>query len=328
MTQPSDPLVQQVVDRYRTCEFATVGRSGVPIAWPTAALLRDDGTFLITTSIALPQKAYNIRRDDRVALLFSEPTASGLKGAPQVLVQGRATCPDEVVTDPSVEAEYWRRLHERQPFNHLYSRNALTRRLFDWYYMRLHITVTPTAWTTRPPLPAGPPTVTAGIPDGLPAQVLAQLAGYPSAVLVTRTDDGTPSLRRVRVTGPGAAGRLRLDVPPDEQLREGPASLLAHAHDEELWSLRSVVVTGELVAADVWTFRPERVVGGGAGTPGPLLVLRELARLRRTATGYLDKRALPRPSIAWDGLRRVGEEVRGAGTGRRPEPAGDRPSSR
>ncbi|HEY0125592.1 MAG TPA: pyridoxamine 5'-phosphate oxidase family protein, partial [Blastococcus sp.] len=85
---PADPQVMQVVDRYRTCEFATLTRSGVPIAWPTAALYRPDGTFLITTSIALPQKAFNIRRDDRVALLFSEPTASGLDGAPQVLVQG------------------------------------------------------------------------------------------------------------------------------------------------------------------------------------------------------------------------------------------------
>ncbi|WP_116451336.1 pyridoxamine 5'-phosphate oxidase family protein [Blastococcus litoris] len=325
MSQPTDPQVLEVVDRYRTCEFATLTRSGVPIAWPTAALLRDDGTFLVTTSIALPQKAYNIRRDDRVAMLFSEPTASGLVGAPQVLVQGRAGCPDEIVTDVSGDVEYWRRLHERQPFNALYSRNALTRRFFDWYYMRLHITVTPTSWTTRPPLPAGRPPA-AGSPDGLAGRALAQLAGYPSAVLATRTDDGMPSLRRVHVTGPGAAGRLRLDVPPDEQLREGPASLLAHGHDEQLWSLRSVVVTGELIPADVWTFRPERIVG--AGDASPVGMLRELGRLRRTAKGYLEKRSLPRPSIAWSSVRALGDDVRAGGTGRRPEPGAVRPSSR
>jgi len=142
---PSDPDVLAVIDRYRTCEFATLSKSGVPIAWPTATLQNPDGTFLITTSIALPQKAYNIRRDGRVAMLFSEPTGSGLVGAPEVLVQGTATCPDEIVTDVLANAEYWRRLHERQPFNKTYGANGLTRRFFDWYYMRLHITVTPTA---------------------------------------------------------------------------------------------------------------------------------------------------------------------------------------
>ncbi|TQN43973.1 pyridoxamine 5'-phosphate oxidase [Blastococcus colisei] len=326
MTPPSDPQVLEVVDRYRTCEFATLTRSGVPITWPTAVLYRSDGTFLITTSIALPQKAYNIRRDDRVALLFSEPTGSGMAGAPQVLVQGRARCPDEIVTDVAGAPEYWRRLHERQPFNHVYSRNVVTRRLFDWYYMRLLITVTPTAWITRPPLPAGPATVFTGVPDGVSARALAELAAYPSAVLATRTDDGMPSLQRARVTGPGAAGRLRLDVPPDESLREGPASLLAHGHDERLWSLRSVVVTGELIATDVWTFQPERVVDG-AGAVGPFALVREIRRLRRAAAGYLEKRSLPRPDVAWNGIRALGNGVRAAGTEPRPEPAAGRPSS-
>ena len=253
---PSDPDVLAVLDRYRTCEFATLGKDGVPIAWPTATLYRPDGTFLITTSIALPQKAYNIRRDGRVALLFSEPTASGLAGAPQVLVQGAAACPDEIVTDVLANGEYWRRLHERQPFNKTYGANALTRRFFDWYYMRLLITITPTAWTVRPPLPPGPVTVRDGASQGVSGAALTELAGYPSAVLAGRTDDGMPSLRRVHVTGPAAAGRLRLTVPPDDQLRPGRASLLAHSHDEQLWSLRSVVVTGELFEGDGWTFRP------------------------------------------------------------------------
>lgn len=321
---PPDPQLPEVVDRYRTCEFATLTRSGVPIAWPTAALHRPDGTFLITTSIALPQKAYNIRRDDRVALLFSDPTGSGLDGAPQVLVRGRATCPDEIVTDVAPVAEYWRRLHERQPFNRLYSANALTRRVFDWYYLRLLITVTPTAWSTRPPLPPGPATQVAG--EGVSGRALAELAGYSSAVLSTRTDDGMPSLRRVRVTGPGAAGRLRLFVPPDDQLRPGPASLLAHFHDEQLWSLRSVVVVGELIDTDVWTFRPERIVGGGSSV-NPVTLLREMSRLRTTARGYLEKRSLPRPAVAWASVRALKSDVTAAGRERRPESAGGLPSS-
>jgi hypothetical protein len=89
--------------------------------------------------------------------------------------------------------------------------------------------------------------------------------------------------------------------------------------------LRSVVVTGELIDADVWTLRPERIVGGG-GSVGPVALVRELGRLRRTAKGYLEKRSLDRPRVPWRNVKAL-EEIRAAGTERRPEPAGGRPSS-
>ena len=122
-TTPLEPELLRIVEQYRTCEFATLSKSGVPIAWPTVPLRRPDGTFTLTTSIALPQKAYNIRRDPRVALLFSEPTGSGVVGAPQLLVQGTATCPDQIVTDVRGLEDYWRRLYERQPINRTYGAN-------------------------------------------------------------------------------------------------------------------------------------------------------------------------------------------------------------
>ena len=321
-TPPSDPDVLAVLDRYRTCEFATLSKSGVPIAWPTATLRNPDGTFLITTSIALPQKAYNIRRDGRVAMLFSEPTASGLVGAPQVLVQGTAVCPDEIVTDVLPNAEYWRRLHERQPFNKTYGANGLTRKFFDWYYMRLLITITPTAWTVRPPLVPGEPADPAGARPGVAGDALRQLATFPSAVLGTTTPDGAPLLRRVHVTG-SAGDAPVLDVPPDDDLRPGPASLLAHSHDEKLWSLRSLGVVGELVAGPTWTFRPERMIGD-SGAATPLAIVRQLRRLRRTAQGYLDRRSLPRPQIPWADLK----TLKAGGTAPRREPAANPPSSR
>jgi hypothetical protein len=319
---PADPDVQSVIDRYRTCEFATLSKSGVPIAWPTATLRQPDGTFLVTTSIALPQKAYNVRRDGRVAMLFSDPTASGLHGAPEVLVQGAATCPDQIVTDVRSNPDYWRRLHERQPFNKTYSANALTRRFFDWYYMRLLITVTPTAWTVRPPLPSRAPASAAGAPDGVAGDALRQLATFPSAVLGTTTQDGAPLLRRIHVTG-ATGDALTLDVPPDEDLRPGPASLLAHSHDEQLWSLRSLGVLGELVDGPTWTFRPERLIGD-SGRTTPLAMFRLLRGLRRTAQGYLDRRSLPRPQIPWDGV----QALKAGGTASRPGQEAHPPSSR
>jgi hypothetical protein len=297
------PELRPVVDAYRTCELLTLTRAGLPIAWPTVAMPRPDGTFLITTSIALPQKAYNVRRDPRVALLFSDPTASGLVAPPQVLVQGRATCPDEVVTSPLPRADLWRRLVERQPMNRRYGATALGRRLFDWYYLRLLITVAPDAVAARPPLPAGEPLATRAEARraGHDAFGLAmrRLPGVGSAVLAAFDGAGRPTLTRLRPRPDVAGRRFVLDLPADADLRPGPASLLCHSHDEQLWTLRSFVVAGELVGeADGWALAPSRYVPGGDKI-GPVAAVRTIRDLRATAQGYLDRRGLERPTIPW-----------------------------
>jgi hypothetical protein len=297
------PELRPVVDAYRTCELLTVTRAGLPIAWPTVAMPRPDGTFLITTSIALPQKAYNVRRDPRVALLFSDPTASGLQEPPQVLVQGDATCPDEIVTSPLPRADLWRRLMERQPMNRRYGATALGRRLFDWYYLRLLITVRPEAVTARPPQPAGEPLATRaearGAGDDAFGLALRRLPGFSSAVLAAFDGTGRPTLARLRPRPDAAARRFVLDLPADADLRPGPASLLCHSHDDKLWTLRSFVVAGELAAgADGWTLAPSRHVPGG-DRMGPLAAVRTIRELRATAQGYLDRRGLERPGIPW-----------------------------
>jgi hypothetical protein len=138
------PEVEAVFREFRTCEFSTLARDGTPITWPTLPFWQPkERRFLITTSIGLAQKALNVRRDPRVALLFSNPTASGLHDPPSVLVQGDAEAPDEVVTSVAGAAEMLRTVFRRQPAGRLYSSNALLRKLFDWYYMRLMIYVQP-----------------------------------------------------------------------------------------------------------------------------------------------------------------------------------------
>jgi hypothetical protein len=291
-----------VLDAYRTCELLTVGRDGTPVAWPTVSVYDpQDGTFLITTSIALPQKAYNVRRDPRVALLFSDPTASGLDAPPQILVQGTAVCPDEIVTEVGARAELWRRLYERQPVSKAYSANGLSRRLMDWYYMRLVITVTPTAVRTRPALRTDGALTAPAVPrgaDGAYAATARRLPGFTSAVLAGYDAAGLPTLVRVR---PAAAGGvLSFDVPPGEEPAPGRAALLCHSHDERLWNLQSFVVAGDLAGAGAtWRLTPARYIPGGGDTTGPLAVIAELRKLRRTAAGYLDRRGLARPSIPW-----------------------------
>ena len=138
------PELEAVFREFRTCEMSTLARDGSPITWPTLPFWRpDEGRFLITTSIGLPHKAFNIRRNPRVSLLFSNPTASGLTEPPAVLVQGDADAPDEVTASVEGFEDEVRRVFRRQPASGFYSSNPITRYLFDWYYMRLTIYVSP-----------------------------------------------------------------------------------------------------------------------------------------------------------------------------------------
>jgi hypothetical protein len=138
------PEVEAVFREFRTCEMSTLARDGTPITWPTLFFwYPDEGRFLITTSIGLPHKAFNVRRDPRVSLLFSDPTASGLADPPVVLVQGDAEASDRVETSVEGFEDELREVFARQPASGFYSGNPLTRYLFDWYYMRVLIYVTP-----------------------------------------------------------------------------------------------------------------------------------------------------------------------------------------
>lgn len=135
--------VQAVIREFRTCEFSTFSKNGTPITWPIAPFLLDAGSFVITCSIGISQKVFHVRRNPKVSLLFSDPTGSGLENSPAVLVRGEAKAPDEILTTTAGFEEQFRTIARRQPASELYSSNPLSRYLFDWYYMRLLIYVTP-----------------------------------------------------------------------------------------------------------------------------------------------------------------------------------------
>jgi hypothetical protein len=138
------PEVEAVFCQVRTCEFTTLAKDNTPITWPTVALYEPThGRFVITTSIGLPHKAYNVRRTPRVAMLYSDATGSGLAAPPAVLVQGQAVCPDQILTQSQELDALGRLIMVRQPVSARYSANRLTRWLSDWYLMRLLIYVTP-----------------------------------------------------------------------------------------------------------------------------------------------------------------------------------------
>ncbi|MFE0677110.1 pyridoxamine 5'-phosphate oxidase family protein [Streptomyces sp. NPDC058867] len=292
-----------VLDAYRTCEFVTLARNGTPLAWPTAARRNEDGTLLVTTSLAFAQKALNVRRDGRVALLFSDPTGSGLSEAPQIFVGGRATCPDEIMAGPEGAEDYWRTLFERQPHSRAYLSRPM-RPLMSWYYLRLLITVTPEQVIVRPPLrprpasPAGP-----GGPLGA-----AQLARFASAVLAARDPEGAPVLARTSTAA--VDGGFAVEVPGDCAATPGPASLLVHRHDELLNHMHNALVQGELRRnEDGWLLVPAKVVEPmGSGRPSD--AVKVLRRTRRATDRYLERRGLERPRVEWNRFRELASAAR------------------
>jgi hypothetical protein len=139
----SDAL--DIIDNYFTCEFTTLSRDGSPQTWPVSPRLLADGRLLLTTSIGLPQKAFNIRRNPKVSLLFSEPTGSGISEPGAVLIQGDAIAEDRIVTDVSSDpdlAALMATVTKRQPAGAFWS-TWLGRRVMWPYYIRILIYVTP-----------------------------------------------------------------------------------------------------------------------------------------------------------------------------------------
>ncbi|MGY1495152.1 pyridoxamine 5'-phosphate oxidase family protein [Streptomyces sp. QTS52] len=296
-----DAAPLDVLDAYRTCEFVTLGRDGAPVVWPAAVRRQADGTLLLTTSLAFSQKALNVRRDGRVGLLYSDPTGSGFDRAPQIFVSGRAVCPDDIMTGPEGAEDYWRMLFERQPHSRSYLAPGV-RRLMDWYYLRLLITVTPELVVVRPPLASLPASRSAA--GNGPASVplgAAQLARCPSAVLAACDRTGAPLLARTRPVATDAG--FTVTVPSDWAGTAGPASLLVHRHDAQLNHMRNTLVRGVLQqAGEEWLLVPGTVIEPmGSGRPSD--ALRVLRRTKRSTARYLEQRSLPRPRVRWDAFR-------------------------
>lgn len=141
------PEVGAVVREFRSCEFSTLARDGTPVTWPTMPFFEPaQRQFLITSSIGLAQKAFNVRRDGRVAMLFSDPTGSGLVSPPLVLIQGDATAPEGLTPmEDEFGIERAQLLFERQPvgITMIGVMPGPVRKLADWYGWRVFIHVRP-----------------------------------------------------------------------------------------------------------------------------------------------------------------------------------------
>ncbi len=309
-----DPIDLDDVARL-TCVLATTTRSGTSIARPVS-VLRDAerGTFTVT-GWAAPVQRVDVRRDPRVALLFSG-------GDVEVLVQGGAGFPDDVAAAlADLDRHEGRRT--RPPAGRDTGADPLSRRLVDLYRGRALLVVEPTlvhgrpavdARTTPRPTTAAPPSAhrapRGAADEGSPAFRAAarRLTAVDSAILAASDGAGAPWLLRVRPVPHPATGTFLVEVPPSEHVRPGPASLLAQdADDRRPWPGPGVVLGQLAQTGGTWVFTPHgRVPGVDADPRRVLAEARDVGRAarRRLVPRPLLPPPLPGGELAFAGTRR------------------------
>jgi hypothetical protein len=319
MTATLPTEVQQVFDRFVTTEYTTVDRRGQPISWPVTPYYRPgDPCIDVTTGLGYPKKADDAGANPKVALLFSDPTGSGIESAPQVLVQGTADVDDR---DLHANRErYTRESVEKLPGIKAMLPPERIRGLFSWYFTRIYVHVRPErvyVWpdgdvTKEPTLydthieevrsghDEEPPTEHAPAAGGRPvwdARMDELGERYPTAVLSMVAPDGFPFSLRVPISvDPGAhririgAGALGVPVEP------GLACITAHDHHPRFLWQRNFQVRGDLVEEDGgWAVVPHTLVGGFELPPASTLQkyrlnFGKMLRFRKRAKAELRKR--------------------------------------
>ena len=312
MTASLPAEVQQVFDKFVTTEYTTVDGRGRPICWPVTPYYNPgDPCIDVTTGLGYPKKALDARANPKVALLFSDPTGSGIDNAPQVLVQGTA---DVDYRDLDANRErYSREAKEKLPGAADLMPPAAVQRLFGFYFNRVYVHVRPErvfVWpdgdVTREPRlfdahmeevrsghdeePEGPPAAAEGGPGAWDERMDELGARYQEAVLSLVAPDGFPFSVRVPISVDQAGRRVRigagaLGVP----VQPGRACVTAHDHDADFRWQRNFQVRGDLVEEECgWAFVPKRLIGGFELPPESKLKVyamnaRKMARFRRIA---------------------------------------------
>jgi hypothetical protein len=318
LTESLPPDVRAVFDRFVTTELTTIDRRGQPITWPvTPYYTPGDQCIDITTGLGYPKKANDARANPLVALLFSDPTGSGLDRPPMVLVQGTAE-----VDDRDLEAN--RQRYARESLEKLPGIRPLTpppaiQRFLSWYYTRIYVHVRPEriyAWpagdvAAEPELfgshmeevrsgHSEEPDRYHADPGGGPSTWhprLSQLGStFPTAVLSFVSPDGFPFAVRVPVQVDEASRWVRIAQEPlGPPLQPGLACLTAHVHAETFTWQQNFQVRGDLVYLEEgWVVVPRKLVGGFEIPKSRLATLRlnagKARRFRRTAKRELARR--------------------------------------
>jgi hypothetical protein len=324
MTASLPDDVRAIFDRFITCEYTTVDPNGQPITWPVTPYYADGAASIdITTGIGYPKKADDAARHPSVAMLFSDPTGSGIEDPGTVLVQGTAE-----VDDRDLEANrerYWRETNAKLPATRDMHPPKVMRRMLGWYYNRIYVHVRPErvfVWS-RGDLTREPTVHDAHMEEVRSSEPGAALFGdggersgrdanaggrvwderidelgerYSSAVLSWLAPDGFPLAARVPVRPDPRSGRITfLGEAAGLPLFAGRACLTAHRHEPNFTWQENFQVRGDLIRDDEgWTLVPRKMVGGFELPEGRIAVLRanlrKSLRFARTARKRLKQR--------------------------------------
>ena len=303
--------LQQAAERYLTSEFVTIDASGRPIVWPVTPYFRaGEGCIDVTTGVGYPKKADDAARNPHVALLFSDPTGSGIAGAPMVLVQGIARVDD---TDLDANRErYEREMADKLPALHALAPTGALKRFFSWYYDRIYLHVRPErvyVWAGAA-LDVEPTLYDAHVEEVRSGHNQEPEEGHvppeggmdvwdtrldrlgredATAVLAIVGPDGFPFAVRVPVRADADACVVHVEADPvGAPIDPGPACLCAHTHAEDLTWQRSFQVRGDLVEQDGrLVLHPHRVVAGlqlpSSAFERYRVNVRKILRFRKTA---------------------------------------------
>ncbi|MEY2533481.1 MAG: hypothetical protein QOF29_1391 [bacterium] len=311
MASSFPPELTQAAERFLTTEFVTIDGAGRPIVWPVTPYFHpDDDCIDVTTGVGYPKKADDAARNPRVALLFSDPTGSGLENPPTVLVQGTVRVDDEDLAANSRRFE--REFAEKLPaLAELAPRDPL-KRLFSWYYHRIYLHVRPERVYVWPggDLEAEPTLWDSHVEEVRSGHNEEPEEGHvppeggmdvwdPRLDRLGRDDttgviafvgpDGFPFAVRVPVRANEDALRVQIDADPvGAPIEPGPACLCAHAHADDFTWQRSFQVRGDLVEeGGSWVLHPHRVVSGlqlpSSAVERYRVNVRKILRFRKTA---------------------------------------------
>ncbi|ONI79226.1 hypothetical protein ALI144C_25680 [Actinosynnema sp. ALI-1.44] len=295
-----DSRVSEVLSKVRVVELATIGKDGSPQVRPMSAIwVPGKDHIVLTTPLAFPQKVFNIRRDGRVSLFYSDLTGSGLDGGTAVLVQGRAEAPRIAAGTAELE-DFWSATFSRNPEYATQFASPDYRAAMDWYYWRLPVYVTPEQVHVFDATPAGgalepPPPQAAPMAE----QIKDAIERYPTAVFTTFDDQGHPYSVRAEVTAD-----LRVRPLQPFAGKPGPASLLWHRHSLGAGGDTSSMLTLQVVGSfDGERFTAERIPGAlpderGAGGGE----YDWIAKAKQQSAAYLAQRGLAEPVVDWDAL--------------------------
>jgi len=285
MTSTLPEEVRDAFERFVTCEFTTVDARKQPITWPVTPYYERGGpTIDVTTGLGYPKKADDAQAHPSVALLFSDPTGSGVESGIKVLVQGTATVDDE---DLAANADrYARESGEKLPATKKMHPPKPIRGLFNWYYARLYIKVRPERIFVWPDGDlSGEPTVHGAHLEEVrsghseePAEEPAAPSGGPSAwdermeflhehesgALSWLGPDGFPIAVRVPYAANPSRREIRIEGDPAGlPVVEGRACLTVHRHAPDFTWKRNMQVRGDIVRSpDGLRLVPRKVVGG------------------------------------------------------------------